>query len=310
MSPRRNLETSRLVTFVEVARLGSISAAARVLGLTPSAVSQQISALERACEVDLVQREPRGVSLTGAGQVLLAQAEGVVRVLEETDSTMSQLSGKVSGRVRAGSIASAAVSIVLPAIGHLAHSAPEVVLSVTTMEPSQSLESVLSGRLDMAVIDVYDHVPVPLPEHLLVEEVLTEPLVIVSPSGAELPRVPTLAALKDHDWVMPPADAACGAATRHACRAVGFEPRVRWETDDMLVLVAAVSRGEGIALLPRRAVPDTGAPVSIRPPADPVLHRRILAVSRHVSANRPAVRACLDAVAHIAHVALGRPRSG
>ena len=61
----------------------------------------------------------------------------------------------------------------------------------------------------------------------------------------------------DADWVMPPEDAACGRAVRSACRAAGFEPRVRWTSDDMLVLVRAVADGHGVAVLPRLAVPRT-----------------------------------------------------
>jgi molybdate transport repressor ModE-like protein len=285
---------------VHVARHGSIAAAARAAGVTASAVSQQISALERDCGVALVDRQPRGVSLTGAGEALLPHAEDVVRVLERAGTSMAQLSGETAGKVRVGTIASAAASLVLPAAKVLRRSAPDVRMGVTTMEPSTSIDALVDGQLDLAVIDIYDHVPVPLPSRLLVEEVLTEPLVLIGHVDADLPPHPTLASLHDHDWVLPPDRAACGSATRYACRSAGYEPRVRWETDDLLLLVASVSRGEGIALLPRRAVADTVAPVSIRELADPVLTRRILTLSRQGAADRPAVRACLGAIHHIA----------
>ncbi len=307
MPPPPKADSSRLTTLVHVARHGSITAAARAMGLTASAVSQQMSALEAECEVALIERQPRGVTLTGAGTALLARAEEVVRVLEETSATMAQLSGEIAGRVRVGTIASGAVSLVLPAVHVLGRSAPDVHMSVTTLEPSVSIDALVDGRLDVAVIDVYDHVPVPLPSHLLVEEVLTEPLVLISSPDATVPRRPTLTSLRDHDWVLPPAHAACGAATRYACRSAGYEPRVAWETDDLLLLVVAVSRGEGLALLPRRAVADTVAPVTLRRLVDPVLSRRILTVSRRGAANRPAVRACLDAIHHAA-TTLPEPR--
>jgi molybdate transport repressor ModE-like protein len=296
----------RLATFVQVARHGSISAAARVLEMTASAVSQQMSQLEKQCGVPLLDRRPRGVSLTGAGEVLLAQAEDVVRALEETETTMAQLSGKVAGRVRVGSIASAAAAVILPAITVLARSAPDLRMTVQTVEPTQSIEALLGGQLDLAVIDVYDHVPLPLPSHLLVEEVASEPLVLVSARGTDLPERPSLSTLKDQTWVLPPAGAACGAATRYACRAAGFEPRVGWETDDLLLLVVAVSRGEGVALLPRRAVADSVAPVDVRRLSTPRLSRRLLTVSRREAANRPTVRACLDAIQHVSRHAPAR----
>ena len=268
--------------------------------MTASAVSQQMTILENQCGVPLLERQPRGVSLTAAGEALLSHAEDVVRALEETDTKIAQLSGKVAGRVKVGSIASAAAAVVLPAIRVLATSAPDVRMSISTVEPSFSIDAVISGQLDLGVIDVYDHVPVPLPSQLLVEELVTEPLVLISAPGSDLPRRPTLAGLKDQTWVLPPASAACGAATRYACRSVGFEPQVGWETDDLLLLVVSVSRGEGIALLPRRAVADSIAPVEVRRLVDPLLTRRILTVSRREAANRPTVRACLDAVQHVA----------
>ena len=76
---------------------------------------------------------------------------------------------------------------------------------------------------------------------------------------------------------MPPDDAACGQAVRSACRAAGFEPDVRWTTDDMLLLARAVAAGHGVAVLPRRSVADDAAAVAstraARPPADPAADR-------------------------------------
>jgi DNA-binding transcriptional LysR family regulator len=297
--PPHQPDAVRLATLVHVARHGSLTGAARVMGVTTSAVSQQMSALESDCGVRLIDRQSRGVTLTGAGMVLLERAEEVVRQLDETGATMAQLSGELAGPVRVAAIASGAASIVLPAVRALARSAPAVSMSVTTMEPAASLEALIDGTVDVALIDVYDHVPLALPSQLLVEEVLTEPLVLVSAPDAVLPRRPRLIDLKDCAWVIPPVAAACGAATRHACRSAGFEPRVTWVTDDLLLLVAAVSRGEGVALLPRRAVADSVAPVTLRHLAAPSLSRRMLLVARQATGLRPIVRACLDAVHHV-----------
>ncbi len=292
-------DAARLVTFARVARHGSLTSAARSLGITTSAVSQQMTALEAECGVRLLDREPRGAVLTSAGEVLLQRADELVRHLDETATTMAQLSGELAGRVRVSTIASGATSLILPAARVLDRTAPAVAMTVSVHEPQASLEALDDGAVDLALIDVYDHVPLALPSHLLVEEVLTEPLVLVTHRDADVPRRPTLEALSTHDWVLPPATSACGAATRHACRAAGFEPRSAWETEDLLLLVAAVSRGEGVALLPRRAVADSVAPVEIRRLVSPVLGRRLLLVARNATAQRPIVRACLDAIHHV-----------
>jgi DNA-binding transcriptional LysR family regulator len=134
-----------------------------------------------------------------------------------------------------------------------------------------------------------------LPEAAVVRELGVEPLVIVRPAGSARRRN-GLAQLADLDWIMPPEDAACGRAVRAACRTVGFEPRVRWETDDMLLLVRAVADGHGIAVLPRRSVPVGVADVEIRPLREPALTRRLVAVARTSVAARPVVGATLDAL--------------
>jgi DNA-binding transcriptional LysR family regulator len=293
-------DAARLTTLVQVARHGSLTGAAQALGLTTSAVSQQMSALEAECGVRLIERQSRGVTLTGDGLVLLERAEQLVRHLDETLATMSQLSGELAGRIRVTSIASGAAALVLPASRALARTAPAVTMNVRTMEPSASLDAIIDGAVDVALIDVYDHVPIALPSHLVVEEVLTEPLVLVVPRDSDIPARATLSRLKDERWVIPPAQAACGAATRHACRSAGFEPDVAWETDDLLLLVAAASRGEGIALLPRLAVADSVAPVEVRRLVDPILSRRLQLVTRRTTAQRPIVRACMDAIHHVA----------
>ncbi len=96
---------------------------------------------------------------------------------------------------------------------------------------------------------------------------------------------------------MPPEDAACGQAVRSACRAAGFEPRVRWTSDDMLVLARAVAAGHGIAVLPRLSVATGAAAVEVRTLREPALGRRLTAVARASTLGRPAVSAVVDALA-------------
>ncbi len=122
---------------------------------------------------------------------------------------------------------------------------------------------------------------------------------LVSAKPQRYPRSTTLADLRDAEWLLPPPDAACGAAIAYACREVGFEPTVRWHTDDLLLLVECVARGQGISLLPRLAVADAVVPVSIRALAPSGEHarplqRRILTVTRAAVRERPIVRAVLD----------------
>ncbi|HEV2888232.1 MAG TPA: LysR family transcriptional regulator [Jatrophihabitans sp.] len=290
-----SLDVGRLRLLREVDLRGSIAGAAREVGLTPSAVSQQLSILEREAGTPLLDRSPRGVLLTGAGQALVGRARSILQLLEEARADLDRLTGELAGHVRIGTVASAAAALVSEAAIRLAAEHPALELTVTVAEPARSIDQLLNGDLDIAVVDVYDGVPVPMPDYLQATDLCTEPLVVVSAAGA-LPGQGALklSALSGASWVMPPLDAACGQAVRFACRAEGFEPRVRWETDDMLLLVRAVAAGHGIAVLPRLAVADNVAEIEIRPLAEPSMSRRLLALTRSSSQDRPIIRAALD----------------
>jgi DNA-binding transcriptional LysR family regulator len=207
------------------------------------------------------------------------------------------LTGELAGEVRVGTVASAAASLVSEAATRLLAEHTELELTVTVAEPAESISQLTGGNLDVAVVDVYDGVPVPFPDYLTATELITESLVVVGAPGS-LPAGPlTLAGLADRDWVMPPLAAACGQAVRFACRAEGFEPRVRWETDDMLLLVRAVAAGHGIAVLPRLAVADNVVEVELRALHEPLMRRRLIALTRTSSQARPVVRAVLAELA-------------
>jgi DNA-binding transcriptional LysR family regulator len=134
-----------------------------------------------------------------------------------------------------------------------------------------------------------------MPEYLTAVDLRTEPLVLVTPIGTVARRETVrLVDLDRSRWVMPPPEAACGQAVRTACRSAGFEPDVRWETDDMLLLVRAVAAGHGIAVLPRLAVADDIADVDIHPVIDPPMSRRLMALTRTSGQDRPVISAVLS----------------
>ncbi|PZS36606.1 MAG: LysR family transcriptional regulator [Pseudonocardiales bacterium] len=290
------LDVGRLRLLREVGLRGTIAGAARSLGLTSSAVSQQLTVLEREAGIALIDRSPRGVVLTGAGRLLAARAGEVLDVLTSARADLERIGGAMAGPVSVASVASAAATFVSAAVTEMRGAHPDISLGVTAAEPSRALRLLVAGDVDLAVVDEYDYVPLALPDFVVVRELCTEPLVALGPAGSFGRRRPALAELAMRDWVMPPDDAACGLAVRSACRAEGFEPRVRWETDDMLLLVRAVAAGHGVAVLPRLSVADEMAEVEVRPLREPVLERRLIAVARASAMGRPVVGTVLDAL--------------
>jgi molybdate transport repressor ModE-like protein len=293
---REVLDVGRMRLLREVSLRGSIAGAARELGLTPSAVSQQLAVLEREAGTALVDRSPRGVSLTGAGHALATRAGEVIEVLAAARADLDRLTGALGGPVELAAVASAALRFVSSAARDLAAEHPELDLAVTVAEPVRALALLLAGDVDLAVVDEYDYVPLALPEYVTARALCSEPLVLTVSAGWPGKQRPALAELADATWVMPPEDAACGQAVRAACRAAGFEPRVRWTSDDMLVLAGAVAAGHGIAVLPQLSVSPDAAPIEVRTLREPRLTRRLTAVARSSALGRPVVAAVLDAL--------------
>jgi DNA-binding transcriptional LysR family regulator len=289
------LDVGRLRLLREVALRGSIAAAARSVGLTPSAISQQLMVLEREAGTTLLDRSPRGVVLTGAGHTLSARAGQVLDVLAAARADLDRIAGSLTGPVSVATVASAAVFVVTPATLALGRGNPGVELSVIVSEPARSLELLAADDVDLAIVDEYDYVPVAVPDQFVATDLCAEPLVLVTALDVT-PTSGSLTALAGLDWVMPPEHAACGLAVRSACRAEGFEPRVRWETDDMLLLVRAVAAGHGVAVLPRMAVAIDIAPVRTWPLQTAGLRRRLRAVTRASARSRPVVQAVVDAL--------------
>lgn len=292
----RMLDVGRLRLLREVGLRGTIAGAARSLGLTSSAVSQQLSALEREAGTALVDRSPRGVVLTGAGHALAGRAAEVLDVLAQARADLDRIAGSVSGPVSVAAVASAAATFVSCAVAALRETHPGIVVSVAAAEPSVALDLLVAGDVDLSVVDEYDYVPLALPDFVVARELCAEPLVAVVPAGRDGRRRIALRELSAADWVMPPEAAACGLAVRSACRAEGFEPRVRWETDDMLLLARAVADGHGVAVLPRRSVAAVVEGIEIRALREPQLSRRLYAVARASALARPVVATVIESL--------------
>jgi DNA-binding transcriptional LysR family regulator len=302
---RDPLTVDRLRTLRELARCGTIAATARALGLTPSAVSQQLSALERETGVALVDRTDRRTALTAAGHALVGHADRVLDALAAASAELDRVRGAVGGPFRIATVPSAAPALVSPVVAELRTVHPDLDLTVIDEEPHRSLDHLDRGTIDLAVVDRYAGAPLPLGGDLDVRPLLVEPLLAVLPTGhpALAGGAPVaLAALAGDDWIVAPDEVSCGAAVRGACRSAGFEPRVRWQTDDLLLHLEHVAAGHGVALLPRLGVRTGVAAVEVRPLAPPAVTRELLAVTRSSAVARPAVAAVLGALTQAAQV--------
>jgi len=143
------LNVSRLRVLRELAQRGTIAAVAEALWLTPSAVSQQLSALERETRVALVERAGRGVRLTAAGRVLVERSERVFEALDEAEAALQALQSEPTGRLRVASFPSV-VRVVFPLMMRRLHERfPGVEMEIEDLEGEQGLDAVRLGHVDL-----------------------------------------------------------------------------------------------------------------------------------------------------------------
>src|SRR5687768_2574574 len=274
------LDVRRLRVLREVALRGSIAGAAEGLRFTPSAVSQQVAKLEREAGVPLVVRGPRGISLTPAGWRLVDHAEAILDRLARAELELRSLAGEPPA-LRLGAITTAAVSIVPDALVRFGAARPDVEVTVTEADPLASLAGLPTRELDLAIVFEYDYVPLPSDARVVFEVLLEEPLRVVLPASHPLAkrRAVRLADLADETWIHSTSRSACRPFTERACRAAGFEPRIRFEFDDYAAMQNLVASGAGVALAPDLGLTRLSPGVAARPIAFGP-KRRILAAYR------------------------------
>ena len=289
-----DLDARRLRVLHEVSLRGSVTAAAGVLHVTPSAVSQQLAQLEREAGCDLLERSGRGIVLTPAGTTLAQHAETVLRALEGAEAGLAVARTSVAGTVRVGSFPSAAGVLAAPAAARLHRRHPEVDVRITEVEDEAGLVELRSTALDVLIVQEYDHVPWQPPDGVERHRLAADPLYLVAPRAWH--RAPRrLADFADVPWVASHARTPCGKATLQACRDAGFEPDIRHGAIDFGLLLDLVAAGLGAALIPGLGLRHAPRAVVATPLTRPSLKRTIFAATRAagIGPRRPAIDAFL-----------------
>ena len=285
------LDVRRLRVLRELAERGTVAATAEALAFTPSAVSQQLSALEREAGVTLLEREGRRLALTDAGRTLVVHADAVLAQLERAEAELEAASSEIAGTLRVAAFSSYARSL-LPraAAAMLAHERLE--LHVRDAEPQDSIPLLRLGELDVVIAQRFPSVPRDFGPAFHVVELFDDPLHLATgPGHHDAP--PRFAELAGRPWVAGHPGTSCHEVVLHACHAAGHEPRIVAFSNDFAVVGALVGEGVGIAMIPAIAHDQVPASVRLRP-LDPPLSRQVLAVVRSGAEQRPAVAAFLS----------------
>lgn len=290
------IEARHLRVLRAVAHTGSFSAAARQLGCTQPAVSQQVKALEQVVGTPLVVRVKRGMRMTEAGEVLIRHATGILASLDAAAEEVAAIAGLRAGRLRLVSFPSGSSTLVPVAVADLRAVHPELRVSLVEAEPPDSAKMLREGDCEIALAFRYpDTDDEPRWPDLVVRPLLTDLLVGLVPAGHRLAggsdgptgrpvRLPDLA---DEQWI-----AGCPQCRHHlveACERSGFTPRIDFATDDYPAVVGLVAAGLGVAVLPAltlSALHRTGVSIVDVVPA---VRREVVALTLPDLVNVPAV---------------------
>lgn len=287
------LNVSRLRVLHVVGKLGSLTAAATELNYSTSAISQQISLLERETGAPLLERHPRGVRLTEPGRVLAEHAAKILAELRAAEAAFHAVTLGQAGRLRFGSFLTANAVLMPRAVAEFQQAHPGVTLELSELDRDDALAAVGAHELDLALVYEFPAIPIGVDHSVETVPLLVDPLYIMLARDhplADAERL-TLPDLADQRWIQGVHHGSTMNVLPQACRAAGFEPEILFRTDDQVTVRGLVASGIGIALAPSMTLSTLPRGVVARPLEEPSLTRTVLAALPAVRHRLPSAAA-------------------
>ncbi len=291
------MDVRRLQVLRAVVHSGSVTAAARALDYTPSAVSQQIAALEKEAGTALLERVGRGVRPTAAGVLLSEHAELVARQLDLAETALADLLAGRTGRLAVHYFATAGAFLVAPAVAHVRREHPGVRVELKLADDAQNLAAVRDGHADAVLVVGEEQCA-----GVRVTPLLDDPYTVVLHPDHPAARLDTvdLASLADEPWVGSEWPGPCLDAQLAAFTNAGFRPHFVVDSEDYVTAQGFVAAGLGVALIPRLGLGGARDDIAVRPLAAPSSARRICVGVRENTELTPALRTFVEALGRAA----------
>ncbi|MFC1419190.1 LysR family transcriptional regulator [Streptacidiphilus cavernicola] len=291
------MDLGRLRALHAVSVHGSVGAAAAALGFTPSAVSQQITKLERETRTTLLEKRGRGVVLTDAAQELAGAAQRVLALVEQAEVSLEQRRGAVVGRLSLAAFATAARGLLPGVLAALAARHPELELRLLESDPYDMVDLVARGEVDLAVVQDWPNTPLAVPEGVARLSLGDDQVDVLLPADDPLAALPVLTVpdLAGRPWTSVPAGNICHDWLVRTMREAGEEPDIRYQIGEFETQIALIAAGLGLGLVPRLGR-GTLPPQVVARPVHPAPTRRVFALWRQHASRRPAIAAALEAL--------------
>ena len=284
------LDVRRLILLRELEARGSIAAVSRAVGISSSAISQQLTKLEADVGMSLLEQIGRNLRLTDAGQKLARRANEILAVLEAAEAEIETRRSRVQGIVRLVTFGTFALRYLPDVLQRLAATHEDVVVDFEQVEPSEALDAVAGRRADIAVIDEYPNTPRRVDYEMSSIHLLRDPIDAYLPVQVQSPG--EIAAIP---WVFEAAGSDAAVWARRICRDAGFEPRVRFESPDLRLHHGLVLAGVAAAFIPRMVFHASAAsPASLTHRLNGRTRRRrnftVMSMPSHAVAHKPVRR--------------------
>jgi DNA-binding transcriptional LysR family regulator len=275
------LDIRQLKTFIAIAEHGTFAKAADAVGLTPSAVSQQVQALELEVQAELFDRSTRPITLNSHGLQMLEAAQGLVR---SADDVVDAISGKsVGGTFTIGSVRSSALSLLPKAIIALKNDFPGLKIKLHVANTDELLNDVVTGRLDSAMVAEYSSVP----STLRWSPFIQEPLFVIAPKGTPIRTAAEM--LTELPYVKFISRFRLANIIETEVARSGIVTNVIAEIDTITAVVACVVNGLGVSIAPWSALREIAGEVVSVPFGDPPIYRQIGLIERRASPRKAVI---------------------
>jgi DNA-binding transcriptional LysR family regulator len=287
----------RLRTLHAVATHGSLNAAAQVLNVSPSAVSQQLARLEEEVGERLLEKRGRGIGLTDAATLLASHTAKALSLLTQAEAELDARRAAVAGQLTIASFATAARGLAPQSVRRLNDAHPTLSVALHEMEPHDALALLVRGDVDLVIAQDWANAPLALPDGLAKAPLLDDVADIALPARHRLAARESiaLADLAGEPWISWPQGSICHDWLLHTLRTAGREPVIRHTAAEGATQLALVGAGLGAAVVPRLGrgpLPDGVRIVGVTP----ALHRHVYAIWREDATRRVSIGAAVAAL--------------
>ncbi|HEY3572872.1 MAG TPA: LysR family transcriptional regulator [Arthrobacter sp.] len=256
------LDLHRLTLLREVKLHGSMSAAARELSYSHSAISQQLGVLEKETGVVLLEKVGRNVRLTPAGEELVRNTEAILAAMERAEADLATSHERPQGVVTVAAFTSISRSVMPVALAELLRQYPSLDVRLRREDPEQAVVQLMSRHVDAVISDAFPGTAVDYPGGIHATLIGQDPIRGYLPHG--VPHTDAVE-LRNIRWVAEPAHSASAQWALRVCRERGFEPVIAHVSSDMLFHLRMVEQGLAAAFLPDMVVHEAGSMITPSP---------------------------------------------